>query len=59
MSLESESEKQPFPVRRVVLASGWRQELTSLLNMMLTCPSTRTAIFLIFFVLRIYQLGKM
>ena len=30
MSLESEIENQPFAVRRVVLASGWRQGLTSL-----------------------------
>ena len=30
MSLESEIENQPFTVRRVVLASGWRQGLTSL-----------------------------
>ena len=33
MSLESEIENQPFAVRRVVLASGWRQGLTSLFNM--------------------------
>ena len=30
MSLESEIENQPFAVRRVVLALGWRQGLTSL-----------------------------
>ena len=30
MSLESEIENQPFAIRRVVLASGWRQLLTSL-----------------------------
>ena len=32
MSLESEIENQPFAVSRVVLASGWRQGLTSLFN---------------------------
>ena len=32
MSRESEIENQPFAVRRVVLASGWRQGLTSLFN---------------------------
>ena len=32
MSLESEIENQPFAVRRVVVASGWRQGLTSLFN---------------------------
>ena len=32
MSLESKIENQPFAVRRVVLASGWRQGLTSLFN---------------------------
>ena len=30
MSLESKIENQLFAVRRVVLASGWRQGLTSL-----------------------------
>ena len=35
MSLESEIENQPFAVRRVVLASGWRQGLTSLFKMMI------------------------
>ena len=30
MSLGSKIENQPFAVRRVVLASGWRQGLTSL-----------------------------
>ena len=30
MSLESKIKNQPFAVRRVVLASGWRQGLTSL-----------------------------
>ena len=33
MSLESEIENQPFAVRRVVLASGWRQGLTSLFKL--------------------------
>ena len=33
MSLEYEIENQPFAVRRVVLASGWRQGLTSLFTM--------------------------
>ena len=32
MSLESEIENQPFAVRRVLLASGWRQGLTPLFN---------------------------
>ena len=32
MSLGSEIENQLFAVRRVVLASGWRQGLTSLFN---------------------------
>ena len=36
MSLESEIENQPFAVRRVVLASGWRQGLTSLFKLMYT-----------------------
>ena len=35
MSLESKIENQPFAVRRVVLASGWRQGLTSLFNMVI------------------------
>ena len=34
MSLESEIENQLFAVRRVVLASGWRQGLTSLFKVM-------------------------
>ena len=34
MSLESEIENQLFAVRRVVLASGWRQGLTSLFTML-------------------------
>ena len=33
MSLESEIENQLFAVRRVVLASGWRQGLTSLFKL--------------------------
>ena len=33
MNLESEFENQPFAVRRVVLASRWRQGLTSLFKM--------------------------
>ena len=32
MSLESEIENQPFAVRSVVLALGWRQGLMSLFN---------------------------
>ena len=35
MSLESEIENQLFAVRRVVLASGWRQRLTSLFKVIL------------------------
>ena len=37
MSLESEIENQPFAVRRVVLASGWRQGLTSLFTLKNIC----------------------
>ena len=33
MSLESKIENQLFAVRRVVLASGWRQGLTSLFKL--------------------------
>ena len=37
MSLESKIENQPLAVRRVVLASGWRQGLTSLSTLIKRC----------------------
>ena len=40
MSLESKIENQLFAVRRVVLASGWRQGLTSLFTVVLQSRPT-------------------
>ena len=47
MSLESKIENQLFAVRRVVLASGWRQGLTSLFigELARICVDDLTSIF--------------
>ena len=48
MSLGSKIENQPFAVRRVVLASGWRQGLTSLFNLYSHAPILGSAFQFIF-----------
>ena len=50
MSLESKIENQLFTVRRVVLASGWRQGLTSLFigELARICVDDLTSLFDVF-----------
>ena len=61
MSLGSKIENQPFAVRRVVLASGWRQGLMSLFKRRSTFFYVENGVIFIFFdrIPRVWRLFKM